>query len=185
MTKPSALRETGMNASRGRQRIKRLLLALGVVGMLAAVACSQGSYPLDIFYEMHYQQSYKSHEPPRLAGAEGAVAWYPPPQSTSLNSNTGAHLFSVNCSICHGVDAKGTTGQPRSGAVLTKLVETYDYKPVIDPPDLTDNPVASVVGTLEATTRPFGPTSVMPPFGKLLTPDERLAIAQYIDTLPK
>lgn len=187
MTNPSAIQETATSASNAlgpRRRIKRLLLGLGVVGMAAAAACSQGSYPLDIFYEMHYQQSYKSQEPPRLAGVVDAEAWYPPPQSTSLNSNTGSHLFLVNCSMCHGVDAKGSVGLPQSGAVLTIMVQNYNYTPIINPPDLTDNPVASLIGTMEATSRPFGPTSVMPPFGKLLTPDERSAIAEYIATLP-
>lgn len=187
MTKASDTHYPGMlasNALRPRRRVKRLLLALGVIGMVAAVACSQGSYPFDIFYEMHYQQSYKSQEPPRLAGAVDAVAWYPPPESTSLNSKTGAHLFQVNCTMCHGVDAKGTVGLPRSGSVLTKIVETYNYTPIINPPDLTDNPIDNIVGTLERTSRPFGPDSVMPPFGKLLTPNERLAIAEYINTLP-
>ena len=33
---------------------------------LLVVGCTQGSYPVDIFYEQHYQQSFKSHEPPRL-----------------------------------------------------------------------------------------------------------------------
>jgi len=36
-----------------------------------------------------------------------------------------------------------------------------------------------------ATERPFGPDSVMPPFGKLLSAEEREAIADYIGTSPK
>ena len=46
-----------------------LLVVLGTV----ALACSTGSYPVDVFTEMHYQQSYRSQEPPRLMPAEGAV----------------------------------------------------------------------------------------------------------------
>jgi mono/diheme cytochrome c family protein len=38
---------------------------------------------------------------------------------------------------------------------------------------------------LEAKTRPLGPSSVMPPFGKLLSEDERNAIAEYVGSLPK
>ena len=156
----------------------RFLMLAVVVGMLAS-ACSytlpgRGSYPLDIFYEMHYQQSYKSHEPPRLSGVADAVAWFPAPKSTAFETNTGSYLFAVNCSMCHGADGKG------DGPVLNKMKDTYGYKPVIDPPDLTDNPPESIVSILQSTARPFGPDSVMPPFAKLLAPDDRLAIALYI-----
>ena len=157
-------------------RFKVFFLVLGLMIGIAAVGCSQGTYPLDIFYEMHYQQYYKSHEPPRLSGVENAVPvqWVPAPKSTAFN--TGQHLFIVNCSICHGNDGKGR------GVVLEKMRKSYGYTPLVDPPDVTDNSLDSIVGILRAKTRPFGPDSVMPPFGKLLTPDEQFAIGQYITT---
>ena len=167
----------GVNPLPQRERkLKTLTFATILFAGLIAMACGQGTYPLDIFYEMHYQQTYKSGEPPRLAGVEGAVPvdWIPAPKSTSFN--TGQHLFSVNCSICHGQDAKG------SGPVLEKMRESYGYTPVIDPPDLTDNPKDSIIGILRSVTRPFGPDSVMPPFAKLLTSGEIEAIAEYIST---
>ena len=157
----------------------RFLLLAVAVGLLAS-ACGatlpgRGSYPLDIFYEMHYQQSYKSHEPPRLSGVADAVAWFPAPKSTAFETNTGSYLYAVNCSMCHGAEGKG------DGPVLNLMTAPpYGYKPVIDPPDLTDNSPESIVGILQSTARPFGPDSVMPPFGKLLSADERQAIAQYI-----
>ena len=167
---------TGGPAKTGfRRQLKRPLVGLALLAGMVAIGCSQGSYPVDIFYEMHYQQSYKSHEPPRLSAPAGAVPWYPAPKSTSFD--TGQHLFAINCSMCHGDGGKG------DGPVVRKLTETYGYKPVIDPPDVTDNPVENIVAVLEATTRPFGPDSVMPPFGKLLSDEERLAIAEYIMTL--
>ena len=160
----------------GERRLKPFAFLFVALAGLVALACGQGTYPLDIFYEMHYQQTYKSGEPPRLAGVEGAVPvdWVPAPKSTSFN--TGQHLFMVNCSICHGQDAKGR------GPVLEKMRESYGYTPVIDPPDLTDNPKASIMGILQSVTRPFGPDSVMPPFAKLLTGGEIEAIAEYIST---
>ena len=93
-----------------RRGLKPILLALGLMIGIAAVGCGQGTYPLDIFYEMHYQQYYKSHEPPRLSGVENAVPvrWVPAPKSTAIN--TGQHLFIVNCSFCHGNDGKGRGG---------------------------------------------------------------------------
>ena len=158
-------------------KFKAYFLALALLGSLAAISCTQGSYPVDIFYEMHYQQSYKSHEPPRLSSPASAVAFFPGPKSTTFN--TGEHLFVVNCSMCHGDGAKG------DGRVVLRLKETYEYTPLIDPPDLTDNTPGSITSLLLATERPFGPDSVMPPFGKLLSAEERQAIVDYIGTLPK
>ena len=93
-------------------------------------------------------------------------------------TNTGADLFRVNCQMCHGADAKGT------GPVLAQMIETYEYVPIVSP-DITNRPVSFIASRLEAESRPLGPSSVMPPFGKLLTDEERNAIAQYIGSLPK
>ena len=159
-----------------------LLLAL-VVGMLAS-ACSytlpgRGSYPLDIFYEMHYQQSYKSHEPPRLSGVADAVAWFPAPKSTASDTNTGSYLFAVNCSMCHGAEGMGSASPEGPGPVLKTMVDRYGYSEKA-PTDLTLFPPEFIVGILQSTARPFGPDSVMPPFGKLLSAGEQQAIAQHI-----
>ena len=156
-------------------KLKQCLLGVAILAGLVTVGCSQGSYPVDIFYEMHYQQSYKSHEPPRLSAPDGSVAWFPPPKSTAFT--TGRHLYTINCSMCHGAGGQG------DGAVVQKLKETYGYKPVIDPPVITDNPVENIVLILSSETRFFGPDSVMPPFGKLLSAEERLTIAQYVQSL--
>ena len=64
-------------------------------GVAAAgiAACETGAYPVDIFPEMHYQQSYKAQEPDRLDVPVGAVPYY------SLKATkTGAELFAINCS---------------------------------------------------------------------------------------
>ena len=159
-----------------RRRLKRWFFGAAALFGLLLAGCSQGSYPLDIFYEQHYQQSYRSQEPPRLAGVAGAVAFYPPPASAV--TNTGADLFLVNCQMCHGADAKGT------GPVLTLLIEKYGYEPIVGP-NITDRPRVFIEFRLASTTRPFGPDSIMPPFGKLLNANERSAIAQYIGSLPK
>ena len=147
-----------------------------LVGLLAVAGCSQGSYPLDIFYEMHYQPSYKAHEPPRLSAPASAVPFYPAPRATSF-AGDGRHLFQVNCSMCHGAGAKG------DGPVLQRMEGTYGYIPLV-PTDLTPFPPDAIVGFLSQSSRPFGPQSIMPPFAKLLSSEERRLIAEYIDTLP-
>lgn len=158
------------------RRLKGVILGLALIAGLVAAGCTSGTYPVDIFYEMHYQQSYKSHEPPRLTAVEHAVAFFPGPASTTDSS--GAHLFKVNCQMCHGPGAKG------DGSVLTRLIDTYGYTPIVSP-DITNRPFTAIIGTLGRTARPLGPTSVMPPFGKLLSSNESAAIAEYIGSLPK
>lgn len=170
----------------------RLLIAgMAIVAALALAGCTSGTYPVDIFYEQHYQQSYKSHEPPRLEGVAGAVAYFPAPPSTTDNS--GAHLYEINCQMCHGTDGR------ESGEVLQRLIKSpaeggygYEYN-ILDPdtleprpPDLTALTPAEISGYLAnpGPARPFGPQSVMPPFGKLLSESERDAIIDYIATLP-
>ena len=169
--------------------LRILVAGIGLFAVLAVLGCTSGSYPVDIFYEQHYQQSYKSHEPPRLAGVAGAVAYFPAPPNTTDDS--AAHLFEVNCQMCHGTDAR------ESGDVLQRLVKSpaeggygYQYN-IFDPeteeprpPDLTVLEPNVIEGYLKSSVRPFGPNSVMPPFGKLLSEDERRAIAQYVTTLP-
>ena len=147
-----------------------------LVGLIALAGCSQGSYPLDIFYEMHYQPSYKAHEPPRLSVPESAVAWFPPPQATSF-ANDGEHLYQVNCSMCHGPAAKG------DGPVLKKMIQQYGYRPALDP-DLT-SPQVMAMGPegIEAFMR--SGVVVMPSFAKLLTEEEMRLVAEYVVNCPQ
>ena len=146
---------------------KKVLLGISLlVGLITLAGCSQGSYPLDIFYEMHYQPSYKAHEPPRLSVPESAVAWFPPPPATSF-ANDGEHLFQVNCSMCHGPAAKG------DGPVLKKMMEQYGYQPAISP-DLTALPPEAIEAFMRSGV------VVMPNFTKLLTDKEMRLVAEYV-----
>jgi len=159
-----------------KRGLRRWFFGVAMLFGIVLVGCSQGSYPVDIFYEQHYQQSYRSHEPPRLIGVADAVAFYPPTASTV--TNTGADLFRVNCQMCHGSDAKGT------GPVLARIINSYGYQPIVDT-NITTRPVSFIASRLEAESRPLGPSSVMPPFGKLLSENERNSIAEYVGSLPK
>ena len=160
------------NPTRLRRPGKGMLLGISLlVGMLALVGCSQGSYPLDIFYEMHYQPSYKAHEPPRLSVPESAVAWFPPPQATSF-ANDGEHLYQVNCSMCHGATAQG------DGPVLKKMTEQYGYVPALSP-DLTSGPVMSM-GPEAISGFMLGGVVVMPNFSKLLNDEEIRLVSEYV-----
>ena len=161
-----------------------LLLAVLVLVAIVAVGCgrgswpfSQGSYPLDIFYEMHYQPSYKAHEPPRLSPPASAVPWYgsTPPQPTSF-AGSGEHLFLVNCSMCHGITGQG------DGPVLARMVLDYGYV-------ATDAPLLNPELTSEAATNLTreqmkgvitGGVNVMPSFSKLLTDEQIELVMDYV-----
>ena len=167
-------------------KVKRLTFGLAILAGVIAAGCTQGSYPVDIFYEMHYQQSYRSGEPPRLSPPDTAVAWFPPPKSTAFDN--GQHLYAINCSMCHGTDAKGTASPQGTGSVLRTLTVQYDYREQA-PTDLTlftPDFIQAVVGFTPqpGRSRYFGDNSIMPPFGKLLSSKEIRAIADYIATLP-
>ena len=157
---------------RSRRSARNFLLGVVLLVALASlVSCSQGSYPLDIFYEMHYQQSFKVHEPPRLSVPASAEGWFPPPKATSFTDD-GQHLYQVNCSMCHGQTGQG------DGPVLQKMTTTYGYQPVVTPiltsPPVVDMGLEGIKGFMRSGL------VVMPNFSKLLTEDEIHLIAEYV-----
>ncbi len=156
--------------SAGRRRVRGYLFGLALLLGLVAAGCSQGAYPLDIFYEMHYQQTYKSHEPPRLSAPASSVAWYPSPESTSFTD--GRHLYMVNCSMCHGLTGQG------DGPVLQTLVNSYGYEAAVSPDLTSDQAKAIGPGGILGFMR--SGVVAMPNFSKLLTAGEQTAIVEYI-----
>ena len=173
---PSRLRSGGLPA----------LVLLALLGAVAS-ACANGTYPLDIFYEMHYQQSYASHEPPRLSPPASAVPITGRPVLPTENPipgqrvEEGGRLFQANCVFCHGVDGKGT------GEVLKVMRQKYNYgteeRRYTITPDFTDDFVKN-----QEDISLFGwitnGVTVMPSFDKLLTVEERWLLVNYIRTLP-
>lgn len=154
------------------------LVGLAIVASMLAVGCSQGSYPLDIFYEMHYQPSYKVHEPPRLSPPASAVPWYgsTPPQPTSF-AGSGKHIFETNCAMCHGVTGEG------DGQVLGRMIVDYGYQTTdaaLLNPNLTSEAAKSVDrdGLRNAVANGV---NLMPPFAKLLTEDQIELVLDYVE----
>jgi hypothetical protein len=65
-------------SSTKKQSIWFLILAMSAVTLFAACepgdpGRSTGSYPIDIFQEMHYNQSHKAQEPPRFSPPAGSI----------------------------------------------------------------------------------------------------------------
>lgn len=164
----------GIVAGGGRCRVRAQLTGLALLVGLMAMGCAQGAYPLDIFYEMHYQPSYKAHEPPRLSVPESAVPFFDPPAATSFNLD-GQHLYEVNCSMCHGAAAQG------DGEVLTRMIDTYGYTPAV-PADLTalEDPLMIAKDYDGVRNIVVGGLQVMPSFAKLLSEAEIDAVSRYV-----
>ena len=154
----------------------RLLAAAALVLVLAAFGCSSGSYPVDIFYEMHYQDSWGSQEPPRLSPPESAVAWFDPIEPLG----DGQELFVTNCSMCHGLEGQG------NGNVLRIMESRYGYEAKV-PADLTAIQASLADETLlDYVTNGIvleNQVTVMPAFEKLLSPYEIDLILGHVRTL--
>ena len=193
-----------------RQRIGQLGSRPGTAAALLSMAlvtsaCSTGAYPLDIFPEMHYQQSFRSQEPPRLdapAGSvptnssyvEGQVVREEPPvdlgkgltmknplAKNDANLASGQRLFAVNCVPCHGEGGKG------DGKLATYFRAAGPQVPV----DLTgprgllwsEGQLFSIITNGQPPGYFDSPAAKMPAFGHLLTPDERWLIVMQVQRL--
>lgn len=169
----------------GRRWRRPLLLAVLALLAIAATGCergvwplSQGSYPVDIFYEMHYQPAYKAHEPPRLSPPASAEPWYgaTAPEPTSF-AGSGRHIYATNCLMCHGATGQG------DGPVLARIIVDYGYRTTdaaLLNPDLTSAAARSLdrEGLRGAIT---GGVNLMPSFAKLLTPEQIELALDYVE----
>lgn len=179
-----------------------LLLAAAVALAAIAAACSPGdpfrstgSYPIDVFQEMHYDQAVKSQEPPRFLPPEGS---YPveggyisvdeieniaelenPLAGDPLALHRGALLYKQNCSACHGLTASGD-------GYVGDVLNAYG---VTQPPAFGDGDGVVVIrdtGTTEVTPGEAfdsisGGKGFMPAFEPLLTMEDRWALVSLID----
>ncbi len=179
---------TGNTRLSGSSRIRPawLIAAIAVVG-IAAIGCfpKGGTYPIEIFTEMHYSQAFRSQEPPRLDAVRGAEVFVGLGTDETLSLSltqereyvpaVASHLYAVNCSACHGDSGKG------DGPVATFLTT----------PNLTRDGVAYGAPPNLQTSRDrldenafFGIVSsginVMPRFELLLSEEDRWDIVKYV-----
>lgn len=171
-----------------------------VVLMLTAlilIACepgdpgrSTGAYKIDVFQEMHYNQTYKSQEPPRILPPEdsipisGGLSAMPesradaanltnPLESSGQVLSRAALTYNVNCASCHGDTAEG------DGYVGLKFVE-YGAP---QPPAFSSSRIMDLQSgeTYHSITQGYG---YMPAFGKLLTDQDRWGLIRLIELQP-
>lgn len=174
--------------------LRRILAAPARLGLLAAAlasltltGCEVGAYPLDIFPEMHYQESYRVQEPPYAPIPEGSVptsgAEYviaqaemtdlPNPVRLDETSIAEGHVvYAVNCAMCHGVAADG----------VSELTGQFTVAGVRAPPSLLTGVAAVVSDGYLYGVLTHGQAN-MPSFQKLLTPEERWQVINYLRSL--
>ncbi|MBI4287508.1 MAG: cytochrome c [Chloroflexi bacterium] len=151
---------------------------------LIFAACSTGAYPFDVFPEGHYQQSYRSQEPPRLqppadsvpiGGKEVAYTFVEagdltnPLQRTPETMAKAAEIYRVNCLVCHGAAGRG---DGPAAAYFRKAG-------VSEPTDYTTQRVRSRKDGELYWIVTYG-LGFMPRFGPLLTPEERWAVIHFV-----
>ena len=186
----------------GRTVRGTLLAVTAAALLLLASGClaKSGNYaPIDWAAEMHYTQTYRPQEPPRLDSPPGAVPFkfaddaraltrepaIDPQDYTSLvNPRAGdaaagaprhaeaVELYRWNCSHCHGMEGEG------NGRV-NDFLTAYSYVPV---PDLSDEAtVEKTDGDIYGILRDG--VVVMPAFGNLLPPEDRWLLVDYVREL--
>lgn len=169
-----------------------LMTALLLTAVLLA-ACepgdpgrSTGAYPIEIFPEMHYQDSFKAQEGPRLLPPAGSIpvsgSSLPvgnkaeerdtpnPLEPTAETVEYGALLFQRDCSMCHG-DMGGGDGQ-----VGLRLIEYSG----VQPPELDSERMQALTPGEKFASISNG-AGLMPPFGSLLTAEQRWSIITMIE----
>ena len=174
--------------------LRRILAAPARLGLLAAAlasltlaGCEVGAYPLDIFPEMHYQESYRVQEPPYAAIPDGSVptsgAEYVIEQAAMTDlanpigldadsAAAGQVVYSVNCAMCHGVAGDG----------VSELTGQFSVAGVRAPPSLLTGVAAVVTDGYLYGVLTHGQAN-MPSFQKLLTPEERWLVINYLRSL--
>ncbi len=188
-----------------------VVLGLALVLGAVAAACqpgdagnirSTGAYPIDIFQEMHYNQSFKSQEPPRLAPPAQAVSYRGFDEEPTTNVEE-ASIFVTEVPLPRlKSDAQALMNPvPPTGAVLDQAVHLYTINcavchgatakgdgivgelfrgyGVTEPPDF-GSPRILALSLGEAywsMTNGFG---FMPAFGGLLTPQERWTLVHLV-----
>ncbi len=167
-----------------------------------------GGHAVLVFTEMHYSQSYRSQEVPRLLPPEGAVPitgsevrYYDindykdksvsASVLSSYNANHAAKIYKVNCQVCHGINLDGMgpivmleSARGDGSKALNKgsMPVNLDSDRVRE---LTDGEIFGYItwggrAGLAAASREKPSSAIMPQFTKLLTEEERWELVKYI-----
>lgn len=166
-----------------------LVFAL-VLLAFAAMGCfpKRGAYPIDIFTEMHYSQTFRSQEPPRLDSVSGAEVFVPLGTDIALEvlekrqreyvPAVARELYRVNCSVCHGIGGMGDGPIVPFLTAADSFYASQQGEAYRSPPNLLESrDKLSEEAVFAIVTSGI---VVMPKFGLLLTEEERRDIVRYI-----
>ncbi len=163
------------------------MLMLASITVSACAVQETNTYPVEIFSEMHYAQSFRMQEPPRLAppadsvvfvsaGDAGRVLDVPDKRERKYDPAVAGNLYRVNCSVCHGDLGDG------EGKAKRHLISDESFYAITNgtaygaPPSLIDSKLEQDVMVSFVTSGAI----VMPSFGKLLPEEDIRDIVNYI-----
>lgn len=138
------------NSSRVVSRALLPLVAVVVVA-ISAVGCAvqeSNTYPIEIFSEMHYSQSTRMQEPPRLAPAADAVPFQeigteqvltvPARAERPYDAGRARELYRINCATCHGTSGNGDGPAAQHITSTNSFWAQTNDSPYVGPADLIE-----------------------------------------------
>ena len=177
-------------SSKSALRALPLLVAVVAVAISAAGCAVQESntYPIEIFSEMHYSQSTRMQEPPRLAPVADAVPFQeigteqvltvPEKVERPYDATRARELYRINCATCHGTSGTGDGPAAQHITATDSFWAQTNDSPYVGPADLIEK---RATYDQEAM---FNLVSngivVMPRFRNLLPEEEIREIVAYV-----
>lgn len=174
---------------------KKFLVSISLVLLMISCAVQENNtYPIETFTEMHYSQSYRAQEPPRLAAVVDAVTFNSEggpevvlndieyPNYENYDVYLASELYRVNCSTCHGVTGLGDGSATKHIISKNNFYSKVNGMPHNAPANLVDS-AANRLNTHDLMITYINAVSegqLMPAFKKLLTQKEIREIVYYI-----
>ena len=128
-----------------------LLLAGVLIVAVSAVGCAvqeSNTYPIEIFSEMHYSQSTRMQEPPRLAPVADAVPFQqigteqvltiPERAERPYDAARARELYRINCATCHGPSGTGDGPAAEHITATDSFWAQTNDSPYVGPADLIE-----------------------------------------------
>ena len=167
------------------------LLMLASVSVSACAVQESNTYPVETFSEMHYSQSHKAQEPPRLAPPADSVAFHsagdaddvlnvPDKQERDYDPVVAGNLYQVNCAVCHGVTGLGDGKAVRHITSGSSFYATTKGAPYAAPPNLVESAATRLTDPDIMVSFVQSGAVVMPAFSKLLPEEDIRDIVAYI-----
>ena len=176
---------------------RRFAITVGLL-MLASVATSacavqeSNTYPVETFSEMHYSQSFRMQEAPRLAPLANAVVFasaggadqvlnVPDKRERTYDPAVASDLYRINCAVCHGVTGLGDGKAVRHITSAQSFYATENGGETYGaPPNLVESAATRLTERDTMVAFATSGARVMPAFGKLLAEEDIRDIVNYI-----